>query len=216
MKYDAYNYIWPTRPKRAVPASFLKMYERKKWLGQYKKNGTCNLLFISPQKEITAMTRHNTAHKAWAPTAESNRPFLELPNNGWYVIQTELLHSKVPGIRDTHYIVDILVAGSKYLAGTTFIERTDLLSQLFIKGGEAEQYSHYDITPNVQLAKVFTTDFQSRWTAADIDANSKQGAPLDEGLVLKSCNATLALPTTAISNTKWMVKCRVENKNYSF
>jgi len=174
------------------------------------------MLFIAPDKEITAMTRHNTDHKMWAPTAASNAPFKALPGDGWYVIETEVLNNKVPGIKDTHYIFDIMVADGEYLLDKTFEERIDLLKSLFLQGGEPEEYSHYKISENVQLAKTFTDKFRDRWNEADRAASESDGAPLDEGLVLKNPTSYLKMPTKQKANTNWMVKCRVSHKNYTF
>ena len=127
MKYSKYTYLYPPRPEKAIPPGLLAAYEDKGWVGQYKKNGTCNVTFVSPEKEITVMTRHDAKHKAWAPTEASNKFFKELPGDGWYVFVSELLHSKTPTIKDTHYIFDILVYDGEHLSGMSFINRMDIL-----------------------------------------------------------------------------------------
>lgn len=216
MEYKTFTYLWPTRPEKAIPNSFLNVYEKRGWVAQYKKNGTCNVLFVSPEKEVTGMTRHEDEHKRWAPTAKSSAPFKKLPGDGWYVILTEVLHSKVPGTLDTHYIFDILVADGEYLLEQTFEERMELLEELFLKGNNEEEYSHYVISPNVFLAKTIHSDFNTIWKQVNEVAKNKDGAPMDEGLVLKNPKAKLKMPTRKNANNSWMVKCRVAHKNYTF
>lgn len=207
MRYTEYKYLYPPRPENAVPVNFLQMYERKGWWGQFKKNGTCNVTFVSPEGEITVMTRHNAKHKAWAPTEASNKFFIDLPNLGWYVFVSELLHSKTPTIKDTHYIFDILVADGEHLTGSTFAERMKLLAT-FIPEGADETDSHYVVNPNVWIAKTLTSNFEEIFKAIT--------NPEDEGLVLKDPNAMLKLGFKKNANVNWMVKSRKNHSNYGF
>lgn len=208
MQYASYTYLWPPRPETAIPRSALSFYEKRGWVAQAKKNGTCNVLAVSPEKKIVAMNRHAQPHKLWSPTAASSAAFADLPGKGWYVFVAELLHSKVEGLRDTNFINDILVADGTYLVGMTFIERQSLLAKLFLKGGEAETESHYVINDNTWLAKNRINDFDAFFASLD--------KPEDEGIVLKNPNAPLALCLKAASNSTWQVKSRRQHKNYSF
>lgn len=190
-------------------ASTLGFYEKRGWVGQYKKNGTCNVLWVTNEREIICKTRHDADHLAWMPTDISNAPFKALKGDGWYVFVTELLHSKVSGLRDTHYIFDILVANGQNLVGMTFSQRMAILESLFLTGAEDETDSHYVITPNVWLAKTITSGFKE--TFATID----DGTPENEGFVMKKPDARLEICGKS-ANTKWMVKCRRTHENYGF
>lgn len=212
MKYTAFEYLWPPRPdsKRAVPANGamgLSFYEKRGWVGQYKKNGTCNVIAISPDKEMIAMSRHNDEHKLWSPSDNSMAAFKNLPGKGWYVFVAELLHSKVPGIRDTNYLFDILVADGDYLIGKTFMERQHILNELFPETVR-DEYSHRVINDNTWIAKLIDGGFRAVFNALM--------APEDEGLVLKNPKAKLELCSRPTANTSWQVKCRVAHKNFSF
>ncbi|CAM6055322.1 unnamed protein product [Sphagnum tenellum] len=83
-------------------------------------NGTASVLAISPDRQIVAMNRHREEHKLWTPTAANIADFAKLPGKGWYVFVAELMHSKVPGIKNVNYVHDILVADGKHLTGETF------------------------------------------------------------------------------------------------
>ena len=89
MKYTSYSYLFPPRPENAIPGDMLGLYEKRGFVAQAKKNGTCNVMAISPERDITAMTRHRTPHKAWSANADTKKAFQNLPGNGWYVFVCE-------------------------------------------------------------------------------------------------------------------------------
>ncbi len=210
MNFDHYEYLWPPRPdsKRAVPPAMLGFYEKRSYIGQIKKNGTCNVITVSPDKTITFMNRHNEAHSAWKPTAASEAIFKALPGDGWYVIVAELLHSKVTGgPRDTNYNFDVLVADSDYLVGKTFVERQAILLALFPDSID-ETFSHRVIDDNTWVAKPFTDGFRAVFDGL-VSAE-------DEGIVLKDPNGKLEPCSRQAANTVWQVKCRKPHKNFSY
>ena len=136
--------------------------------------------------------------------------FLGLPG-GWYVFTAELLHSKVPGLRNINYIHDILVTDSEHLTGTTFAERQALLSRLFPDAVEHVSGGYRVINPNTWLANNHTANFATMFKTI-----SEKRNPEDEGLVLKNPTARLAFCLTATSNSAWQAKCRIPHKNYAF
>ena len=208
MDFDAYEYLWPPRPERSIPTNLLAMYQKRGWIAQAKMNGTCNVLAVSPTKEIVAMNRHKETHKLWTPTAASSAAFKALPGKGWYVFVTELLHSKVQGLRDINYIHDVLVANGDYLVGKTMVERQDILSKLFLTDKNEEENTHHVINKNTWLVKNRLANFGAFYESLD--------KPEHEGLVLKNPNAPLAYCFKQSSNADWSVKCRKQHKNYSF
>jgi hypothetical protein len=210
MRYNRYEYLWPPRPdsKRAVMPAMLNFYEKRGWKGQIKKNGTCNLIAVSPQGEIVAMNRHKEDHKLWAPTAGSSAAFKNLPGSGWYVFVAELLHSKVQGgPRDTNYVFDILVSDGVYLVGKTFMERQAILDGLF-PDTRSETFSHRVIDDHTWVAKLFTEDFRGVFDGLS--------SLEDEGIVLKDPKSKLELCSRQSANNTWQVKCRKPHKNFSF
>ncbi len=209
MRYDDFSYLWPPRPETAISRSALKSPLYKGWVAQAKKNGTCNVIAVSPEGVLKCMSRHNDEHKLWVPTAKSSAAFQNLPGTGWYVFVAELMHSKVTtGAKDTNYIHDILVADGDQLIGVTFKERQQMLADLFLKGSEAETISHYVLDSNAWLAKNFTGDFEAFFAQNDTDE--------DEGIVLKNPRSQLAYCFKEGGNAKWQVKSRRPHKNYSF
>jgi hypothetical protein len=211
MKYHTFSYLYPPRPDNAIPPNMLGFYEQRGYVCQLKKNGTGNVMAISPDRQIIAMNRHHDVHKLWTPDEITRRAFLDLPGDGWYYLVAELLHSKVIGMRHINYINDILVADGEYLIGTTFAQRQNLLAALFPNAVTHIDGGYKVIDANTWLAVNHKSGF-----AALFDALGRKKQPEDEGLVLKNPNAKLAYCTTAKSNSSWQVKCRISTKNYSF
>lgn len=209
MKFNDYRYLYPPRPDNAIPSHMMTMYEDRGFVAQVKKNGTCNVIAVSPSKTIHAMNRHFESHKLWSPTVVSSAPFQNLPVKGWCVFVAELMHSKVTsGRRDTNYINDVLVYDGDYLVGTTYAERIDMLKDMFSPQITDEDYCEYKIGDNASIAKCFSGKFNELFDSLD--------NPEDEGLVLKNPKASLAMCSKAASNSGWMVKCRRPHKNFTF
>ena len=220
MRYEGYTYLWPPRPQKAIPENMLPFYEKRGWVGQMKKNGTCTVVFVSPEGDVTYKTRHNDDHKMWSPTERSQKVFENLPGDGWYVFVCEVLHNKTALIKDTVYIFDILVADSETLEGKKFLDRMDMLKDIFgIKEDDnvvsLSDNSHYILNSNAWLAKTITTGFEKIMRLVN-NQKPAEGAPIDEGIVLKNPTKELEFPGKKTSNQKWQVKCRIAHKNYDF
>lgn len=197
MRYDQFLFLYPPRPEQIIMSGMLGVFEKKRFVAQIKKNGTGSILAVSPKKELFFKTRHGEAHKAWTPTDEVMSVFYTLPPR-WFYFCFELLHSKTKEIKNTIFIHDILVYGSKYLIGMTYMERYNLYHQLF---PTLERTSQYDIVnDNVLLANNYDLGFELLF---DSLKNTE-----DEGLVLKNPAAELQICSRVGSNSSWQVKCR--------
>ena len=199
-------FLWPPRPENAVNKSVMGMYESMGWIAQLKMNGTCTVIeYDSATETLQAWTRHNEAHKLWSPdlTSPALRKLREL-KGGRYVLVGELLHSKVPGIKDTMYLFDVLVADGRDLIGQTYEERQAVLHGLW----SVVQPGHFYDTVDERLwiANVIKTDFRK-----EFDSLSR---PEEEGLVFKSPQAKLEPCWRESANNSWQSKCRRPTKNY--
>jgi hypothetical protein len=186
-------FLYPPRPENAIPPSLINSYERRGWICQIKKNGTCSLAFVDGMDNVTFKTRHNEFHKAWTPTKEIISFFAGFPNS---VFVFELLHSKGGDIRNTVYLFDVLEWLGRDLVGTTLKERLTLLASIVPP------------TPNITVAKVYTEGLSSLFVGLT--------SPLDEGIVLKNPEAVLRSCDRDSLNAGWQVKCRKATKNYGF
>jgi hypothetical protein len=208
MLYDSFEYLWPPRPEQAIDRRLLGMMEKRGFVAQVKKNGTCSVIFVSPDKKITAMNRYKETHRQWTPTDVGMAAFRDLPGKGWYVFVAELMHNKVPGIRDVNYVHDILVHDGEYLAGVSQADRQANLRALFLRGDEDRTHSHSIVNPHLWIPVEYRTGFSKLFNSLT--------AIEDEGIVLKDPRRPLALCSRASSNATNMYKCRRPHKNYSF
>lgn len=204
--YNEWAFLAPPRPEIAVPKAMLSWYETQQYFLELKKNGTCTVLGVSPDKRIYGYNRHGDPQTAWVPDIETPclRKMKDLPNE-WFVFAGELLHSKGTGHRDTLYLFDILVMNSKHLTGSTRISRKDFLHKLFKTEEGPQGYDYID--DRLWLAKPILKDFLQ--TFEDLDS------PEDEGVVLKSYWAELE-PCKFGANVEGQVKCRKRNKNVGY
>lgn len=205
---DTYSYLWPPRPDQAVAPQMMGMLERQGYIAQIKKNGTCNVIAVGPNKEIVVKSRHKDDHKLWTPDLNKLSAFRSLPGKGWYVFVAELIHSKVPGLRDINYIHDILVCDGEYLVGVSQADRHAMLVKLFKATDFPETYSHWVIDEYTWVARQFTSGFKAMFDGLD--------APEDEGLVFKLPKKPLGICAKQTSNNSGMLKSRKAHKNFSF
>ncbi len=207
MNYNQYHFIKPCRAEQCIPPNMLQLYEKKYWLAQYKMNGTNSLIFVSDvdqngERKIISRTRHDTPHKLWQFSDASMAAFEEMPTNGWYVFNAELLHSKTPHIKDTNFIHDILVYDSNYLVGSTYHYRYDLLHRIF-KPLHTTWDGHWCVDSNTWIAQNFFRDFEDMFhnNLFPPRFNENDGK---EGLILKNPSAILDVK----SSSNWLVKCK--------
>ncbi len=197
VKYTHYIFLYPPRPEDIIMPEMLDMFEKKRYVAQIKKDGTGSILAVSPQKEFFIKTRYGENHKAWQVPDDILDPFYLLPKR-WYYFCFELLHSKTKHIKNTMFIHDLLVANSNYLIGIKYIERYNLLHNLW---KIRESCSQYDtISDNIIIANNYNIGFENIFRSLE---NTE-----DEGLVLKNSQAELAMCTRKRSNSFWQVKCR--------
>ena len=207
MNYSRLMPLDPPRATKAVPLSMIDQYQEMGWYCQVKKNGAYSVIYVSPDRELVALNRHQQPHKAWQFTAASSEIFRKLPKGGWYVFCAELMHSKVPGIRDINYIHDVMVAGSRMLHGHDYARRYKLLQDIFMHPDvtPGDSNSHWVIDEHTWLAR----NLRSKFTKVYADLGDPR---LDEGLVLKNPKVPLGVKV----NDAWSVKVRRPTKNFGF
>lgn len=216
MEYLSYTYLYPPRPRMPFPPERSSFFEKRDYWMQIKMNGTCSVIFVSPDKKITVKTRHGDAeHKAWRYNEAALSIFKTLPGTGWYVFVAELMHSKVPGLRDIFYVHEILVDNGNYLIGSTFEERQERLARLFLEGRTPPPMtlSHYVLDEHTWLARNHKSGFPAVW-----EQIRKAKKPEYEGAVYSDRFARLELCTRPESNVAWKKKSRIvdsENRNYA-
>lgn len=208
-EYTEFKYLYPPRPDFVLTCDRIPYYENQGWVGQYKKNGTCTIVAMSPDGFFHAMNRHHEEHKAWVLTDEIKKSLRKiLPKGHWVVLVGEIMHSKTPTIKDTIYFHDVIVYQSRQLVGMTFAERQKILEKLLPCNGK-ETKSYYYVTDKIWRARVITKDILRHFQEIE-------DKKIDEGIVLKLPSGKLKPCRKEDSNCSWQYKIRYQTKNYQF
>ena len=212
MNYNSFRYIFPPRPKNAIPDSDLNFWDNGSLLAQPKLNGSNCVIFTNGEK-LMVMNRHSQYMTNVDIQRQEILDLFKGDIGKWIVLNGEYLNkSKQDENRQTfnHKLVifDILVYNSDYLVGKTFQERINLLDELYGQKDSEKSYL-YSISNNVYRVKSFENGFKSIYD---------QLTPIDliEGLVLKRKNARLEIGNTENNNIKSQLKARKPTKLYKF
>ena len=209
-KYENYRYIYPPRPKNAIPDYELSSFDDGTFIAQPKLNGSNCIIFTNGQRSIV-MNRHNQRLTNFQLDEEELKDIYR--GSGWMVLNGEYLNKNKldeTGNSFNHKFVifDIICFNSDYLLGKTFEERIQLLNNLYGQKPSEKDYL-FSITQNVYYVKSFNTDFKGiydRLTPIDII----------EGLVMKRKNAKLEIGSSENNNIKSQLKCRKPTRNYKY
>jgi len=212
MNYNSFRYIFPPRPKNAIPDSDLNFWDNGSLIAQPKINGSNCVIFTNGEK-LMIMNRHSQYMTNVDIQRQEVLDLFKGEQGKWMVLNGEYLNkSKQDENRQTfnHKLVifDILVYNSDYLVGKTFQERINLLDELYGQNDSEKSYL-YSVSNNVYRVKSFESGFKSLYD---------QLTPIDmiEGLVLKRKNARLEIGNTENNNIKSQLKARKATKNYKF
>lgn len=210
-KYVTYQYIFPPRPKNAIPDSELKFWDNGSLVAQPKLNGSNCLIFTNGVK-IVVMNRHGQRLTNFT-LSDSEILDIYRGDGGWLILNGEYLNknkSDETGQPFNHKFVifDILCYNSEYLVGKTFLERINLLDSLYDQVESQKDYL-WKLTSNVYRVKSYQVDFKELFDKlTQID--------MVEGLVLKRKNARLERGNSENNNTKSQLKIRKKTKNYRY
>lgn len=211
MKYTSYRYIYPPRPKNAIPSSDLYNYDNGTMLAQPKLDGS-NCIVFTDGVTVRAMNRHGAVLTNFdIPKEEILR--LYKGTGGWTVLNGEYMNkSKKDGFGKTFnhkfVIFDVLVVDGNYLVGKTFEQRVGMLDEAYGTSDSDHPYLH-GISENIFRVRTYRQQFFERFdTLSRID--------MVEGLVMKRRNARLEIGNTELNNTKSQIKCRKATKNYKY
>lgn len=211
MKYSSFKYIYPPRPKNAIPNSELDFYDNNSLLGQPKMNGS-NCTIYTNGETFYIMNRHKQVLTNFKLTKEEILSMYKGDGN-WIAINGEYLNKNKldeTGKTFNHkfIIFDILVLNNDHLIGKTFEERVGILDMLYGKNNSEKEYL-YAVSENIYRVKTYYNDFSNLY-------NDLTKIDMIEGLVLKRKNARLEMGTTENNNIRSQIKARKPTKNYKF
>ena len=210
-KYLNYRYIFPPRPKNAIPDSELEFWDNGSLLAQPKLNGSNCLIFTNGVKSMV-MNRHNQRLTNFRISDEEVKNMYR-GNGGWIVLNGEYMNKSKSDETNQPFnhkfvIFDILAYDGDYLVGKTFEERIQLLDTLYDQIDSEKEYL-YKISDNVYRVKSYNGGFLDLY-------NDLIKIDMYEGLVMKRKNAKLELGANEMNNVKSQIKCRRKTKNYLY
>jgi len=210
MRYDNYKYIYPPRPRNAIPSDELDFWDNNTLLGQPKLNGSNATIYTNGERVIV-MNRHNERlTNVQVPIEEILSIY---KGTGWMVLNAEYMNkSKSDENRQVFnhkfVIFDILVLDNDYLVGSTFEQRVLLLDELYGNVACEKDYL-WKVSDNIYRVKSYTRDFLELY-------NSLVEIDMIEGLVLKRKGAKLERGTSESNNVRSQIKCRKPTRNYRY
>ncbi len=210
-KYDTYRYIYPPRPKNAIPTTDLDFWDGGSLIAQPKLNGSNCVIFTNGDKHVV-MNRHNQRLTNFRLTDLEIKDMYR-GTGEWMVINGEYMNKNKSDETNQPFnhkfvIFDILTYDGEYLVGKTFQERVEVLDVLYGQVKCEKDYL-YKISENIYRVKSYDVGFTDLFNEL---------TPIDmiEGLVMKRKNARLELGTSELNNVKSQIKCRKATKNYKF
>lgn len=210
-KYLTYRYIYPPRPKNAIPDTELDFWDNGSLIAQPKLNGSNCVIFTNGDK-FMVMNRHNQRLTNFR-LSDNEIKDIYRGDGSWTILNGEYMNkskSDESGQVFNHKFVifDILALDGEYLVGKTFEERVEILDKLYGQRDSEKEYL-YSITTNVYRVKSYKDEFKSLFDKL---------TPIDmiEGLVMKRKNAKLEIGTSENNNVKSQIKCRKATKNYKY
>ena len=213
MKYEVFKYIFPPRPKNAVPTTELDFWDNGNMIAQPKLNGS-NCTIYTNGHDFLAYNRHGLHLSNFQLDKEEILKLYKNVNKGsWLVLNGEYLNKNqkdetAQPFNHKFVIFDILVIDNNYLIGKTFQDRVEILDKLYGQV-ESEKDYLYKITDNIYRVKSYQSGFKELYnTLTKID--------VVEGLVCKRKSGRLEVGTTENNNVKSQIKFRKATKNYKF
>jgi len=211
--------LFPPRPKGKINPKRLPKYEKSgKWICQRKFNGTHVVLHITPEREVSILTRHGTPPKLFSLSQGHIDQILDLnfEDGQEYWLAGELLDHKTtdPNYKQKIVLFDVLQAGRYLMGRPNQMGRLELLEQICQPDPNQLEPTNgiaLQISPNVWMAEHWDSDFTARF---------KDFLDLDEieGIVLRKKKSAIDNFGAEEYDVDWMLRCRKPHGggNYNF
>lgn len=213
MKYEVFRYIYPPRPKNAVPTTELDFWDNGTMIAQPKLNGS-NCTIYTNGLDFLAYNRHGLHLSNFKLQKEEILKLYKNINKGtWLVLNGEYLNKSQKDetgqiFNHKFVIFDLLVIDSNYLIGKTFQDRIEILDKLYGRENSEKDYL-YKITENIYRVKSYQSGFKDLY-------NQLTKIDIVEGLVCKRKTGRLELGIGENNNTKSQIKFRKRCNSYKY
>lgn len=199
MKFEKFIYFYPERPQliHIEQDLFFRLDNDPDTIAEKKYNGQrLELHYLDGHFQF--WNRHG-AELQFEPDANLMFALRELASHlkGYCILDGELRHNKVVGVRQKIVFYDTLMWNGELLTDMTFIQRAEMLPYLETTGDPLS-------TP-VWYTHIFEKTF-----------NEAIEDPEIEGLVIKNMKGMLNLSRTGNQDSNWMWKVREPSGRYDF
>lgn len=210
-KYTNFKYIYPPRPKNAIPPSDLSFWDNNSLISQPKLNGS-NCIIFTNGEDYLPMNRHKGRLSNFRIKKEELASIYR-GDGDWMILNGEYMNKSKKDenkkvFNHKFVIFDIIAYKGEHLVGSTFSERVELLDEIYGKKECNKDYL-FNVSENVYRTKSYFNNFEKTF-------NNFIKIDMLEGLVLKRKSAKLEAGITELNNTKTQMKCRKPTKNYKF
>lgn len=241
LKVDTTQYIFPPRPKTAMPFDECCFFTEIGWGWQFKVNDTRCLIKYLPDGTVELWNRHAERMRSYhtpdwlEDQLYQLRDHLGLSSSGLHILDSGLYDSRHVAIKDTIAVWDILVRDGMHLLQTTYKERFDTIAT----GTIPYNYSHetydapiqfgksYPGTPNVfhlewnpcgtpQAAWDLVHVVNAPWQIGQPNDKDYDCKPLLEGMVFKDPDGRLEMGMSEKNNDSWLCRTRVKTGRHPF
>jgi hypothetical protein len=200
------------------PAQLQEYDDSGEWVAQYKYNGTHIVLRVSPEGEVSILTRHGTPPKLFSLSRSHREQILDLniEKGKEYWFAGELLDHKTksPQYKKKIVLFDILQAGRYLMRKPNQMGRLELLDSICQPDPSNLEPTNgiaFQISPDIWMAPTWDADFVSHF---------ERFIHLDEveGLVLRKRLSALDNFGTKEYEVSWLLRCRKPHAggNYAF
>lgn len=215
MKYDKYSFIFP--PRVEVPTPYETLSQQDRYLGycaQPKLNGDCMLIYTNG---VETIIKHRDGEDFKKVIKMKDKLSVLHQGQGWMCLVGEHMIKNKKGcdgkpFNEKFVIHDILVYNGVHLLGQTFMQRIQLLDELF------------GTTRLINDPWLYSTEYEDVFRVRTFfDSNEFLNLFLEiikvdmyEGFVLKKLNAELLPGRREKNNETSLAKIRKPTKMYNF
>jgi ATP-dependent DNA ligase len=206
--------LYPPSPKNKINPRDLSYYEGRGYLAQRKFNGSRNLIYISPDKDVKCFGRHGSSHSRFQMSnnlKEEILSSLDLIDGQEYWLDSELMNkTKSDYYRDKIILFDVLQAGQYFFSNPTQAVRLELLYDICNRPKVLDDNKGlaFKVSENILLAETFDSLFEKRFREKVCDEI--------EGLVLRDPNSIIGNFGAKKYEASWLIRCRRPNNMYNF
>lgn len=209
------SYIYPPRPKGAVPPHELPYFEGQGiWCVQRKYKGARCVVTVGEDSVVNCYGRHGRNFLAYSMPETVKKEILALPGlqkGVKYAFDSEvMIKTKAEDTKGKVILFDILQRDKYFFLNPNQKQRLELLDEICGKPRKLDPWRGMacQISNNVLMAQTYFSNFVEEF-------NKDLGEEI-EGLVLRRLNSVIDSYGDKEYEVNWMIRCRKPAKHCNF